>query len=407
MLKYLLLQFKRVLKLLPYVGVTALVLFSGLVLILNGIVEMFSSEQSDAKVRIAIVGQAEDSYLEMGLAALQTIDSSRYTIEVMQMEESTARSALERGEIAAYVVIPEGFTEAALDGKVLTLDYVSTVGARGLVSMFKDEITHVIEDIVLACQRGMYGVEGTFDAAGIGGAGKHINKLSISYVELVLARSHTYEVRELGIHNKLGLEGYLFSGICIVLFALSVLPFGQLLIKGDLSLCRLLASKRCGSIAQSLADFFSFCIGFIAVLLVAFGIVTSSMGLLALDLRWLFGGISIAGVMNLVFAIFVVASFAYMFYSFSGNMVGGILLQFFASVCMCFAGGCMYPITFFPDKIQRIAQVLPHSIARTCVSDFLLGKISGRRCLMALGYGVCFISIAVLTHRYRVKKVRG
>lgn len=407
MWKYFLLQLKRILKLLPYVGLAALVLFGGLLLVLNGIVESFSDDDANTRLPIAIVGQVEDSYFDMGIAALQSIDSSRYAIEVLEMEEDAARAALEKGDIAAYVVIPDGFVDAALNGKVMTIDYVTTVGARGLVSMFKDEITHVISDIVLSCQRGMYGIKGAYTALDIGGYGRHMNSLSVSYVELVLVRSRTYEVEELGIRDQLGLEGYLFSGICVVFFALSVLPFGQMLIRQDLSLNRILASRRCGVVTQTIFEFLAFFIGYVFVLLCAFALVTFGLRIFDIDLQWLFGNVTIQRILYLLPALLLVSSFAYMLYGLSTNLVGGMLMQFFVAAAMCFAGGCMYPVTFFPASLQSIAQYLPHSVARECVSGLLVGSTPPGALVSILGYSVLFISVAVGVRGLRMTKARG
>ena len=407
MYRYLYLQLKRVCKFLPYVGLAAVILFGGLLLVLNGIVQAFSDENANTKLRIGIVGEAENSYLDMGIAALTSIDSARYAIDVEEMEESEAKAALENGIIEAYVVIPDGFVDAALDGKVMTIEYVSTVGARGLLSMFKDEVTKVIADVVLACQRGMYGIEDAFESIGVGGYGKYMNKLSVSYVELVLLRSNTYAVEELGIRNQLGLEGYLFSGVCVLFFSLSVLTFGQLLIKRDISLNRLLSSRRYGACAQTLIEYLAFLIGFLTIMLLTFAVVAFGMNALHIDLSWLMGSAGWSSLWGIIPALIMVTSFAFMLYSLTNNLVGGLLLQFFGSLGMCFIGGCMYPISFFPDAIRNLARYLPHSLARDAVSDFLLGNVSAECLLLLLMYAAVFLSVAVICRILRMRKANG
>ena len=406
MFRYFFLQFKRVCRLLPYVGLAAIVLFGGLILVLSGIVKTMSGEDSNTKLRIGIVGEAENSYLEMGIAALRSVDSARYAIDVVEMGESEARSALENGEIEAYVVIPEGFVDAALEGRVMTIDYVSTVGARGLLSMFKDEVTRVIADVVLACQKGMYGIEEAYESLDVGGYGKHMNRLSVAYVELVLLRSHTYSVEELGIRDQLGLEGYLFSGVCVLFFALSVLPFGQLLIKRDLSLNRLLTSKRRGISSQMVLEYLAFLAGFVFVMLLTFVLVGLGMKASHIDLQWLFGNIQWRNVWRLVPVLMLVSSFAFMLYSCMDTLVSGMLLQFFATLAICFVGGCMYPISFFPDSVRKLAQYVPHSIARDAVSNFLLGQASVTNMLALIGYTVLFVLIAIGCGDLRMRKAK-
>lgn len=407
MWKYFILQLKKVFKFVPYVGMAALVLFGALLLAISGIIDTFTDESSNMKVPIAVVGQAEDSYLEMGLTALQSLDSSRFAIEVVEMKEDEAKTALEEGEIAAYIVIPEGFVDAALRGEVMTIEYVSTMGATGLVSMFKDEITHVIADVVLACQRGMYGIEGACEEQQVPGYGKYMNALSKAYVKMVLVRSEIYHVEELGLEDELGLEGYLFSGICVVFFALAVLPFGQMLIKHDLSLSKLLASKSRSITAQTISEFIAFFTGYACVLLVAFGAVSLLLKVFDIPMQWLFANIDLIRILRIIPALLLVASFAYMLYSFSGNLVGGMLLQFFATASMCFASGCMYPVTFFPETLQKIAGYLPHGLARECISGLMTGSEAGFRGVLMLGYSTTFVAISVIVRNLRVTGSRG
>lgn len=407
MWKYFKLQLKKVFKFVPYVGMAALVLFGALLLAISGIISTFADESSNMKVPIAVVGQAEDSYLEMGLTALQSLDSSRFAIEVVEMNEKEAKTALEQGQIAAYIVIPDGFVDAALRGEVMTIEYVSTMGATGLVSMFKDEITHVIADVVLSCQRGMYGIEGACEEQQVPGYGKYMNALSKAYVKMVLVRSEIYRVEELGLQDELGLEGYLFSGICVVFFALVVLPFGQMLIKQDLSLSKLLASKSRSITAQTISEFIAFFIGYTCVLLMGFGIVSLLLKTFDVPMQWLFANIDALQILRIIPALLVVSSFAYMLYSFSSNLVGGMLLQFFVSASVCFVGGCMYPVTFFPETLQKIAGYLPHGLARQCVSDLMTGSEFGMNIVLMLGYSALFVIVSIIVRNLRVTGSRG
>ena len=406
MCTYFLLQLKRVGKLMISVGLVTVILFSGLLLVFNGIMQSFSDKDANTKLRIGVVGEAEDSYLDMGVAALQSIDSSRFAIEVLPMEENDARSELEAGNLAAYVVIPEGFTDAALEGRVLTIDYVTTVGSRGLVSMFKEEITTVISDIVLSCQRGMYGIEGALKPLNMK-YGSHMNKLSRSYVELVLLRSATYELDELALRDKLGLEGNLFCGICIVLFALATLPFGQLLIKHDLSLDRLLASKRKGVMYCTTLEYFAFFVGFVLVILVSLRLSVFVLEIVGIDLGWLLGQFSVLKLLKLLPALLMISSFAFLIYGLSDNLVSGILIQFFVSVFMCFLGGCMYPVAFFPDALQMVARWLPHYAARNCVTELLSGVTQWGNVLVLLGCSAAFLSLSVVLRNFKMNRARG
>ena len=407
MWKYLLLQFKRIGRILPLVLVVVLILYCGLILVFDTVMDKMSNDDTQTKFDIALVGDPGDTYLNMGVAALQSFDSSRYAVNLLQMDEQEAKKALERGDIGAYVIVPDGFVDAAIEGRVIPLKYVSTAGSAGLVSIFKEEITKVISDIVLACQRGMYGIEGVLESVDYSDLGKYMNAVSVSYAEFALIRSRTYRVDELGAINELGMEGHLFCGISVLFLMLILLPFGALYIKQDLSLNRILSVKRLNIIQQVLCEILTLFISLSAMILLTMLILTFSFNAIRIDISWLMGGLGLDSFISLLPAIFMLATFAYMLFCFADELVGGMLLSFFAGVGMCFISGCMYPIYFFPESVQKLAAVLPHSIAREHLSNIVTMRESGDCVTYLLLYGATFAFVAICARYRRMYSARG
>ena len=91
-------------------------------------------------------------------------------------------------------------------------------------------------------------------------------------------------------------------------------------------------------------------------------------------------------------------------FTLSGNMVSGLLLQFFGVIGLCYVSGCIYPISAFPMAVQQLAAWLPTGIARhylsTAFSDASAwGSLGG---LML--YTLAFLALALLV---RVRKTTG
>ena len=113
MKRYLYIEWKRALRLLPTIALIDLIL-----LVLSGMigVQLAKNQQGDEaqqKVRMGIVGDIEASpELRLGLYALENFDHSKYVVDLLPMEEEEAKEAIMSGKINAYFIIPEGFVES-------------------------------------------------------------------------------------------------------------------------------------------------------------------------------------------------------------------------------------------------------------------------------------------------------
>ena len=126
---YCYLQLKRLARFLPGALCVVLVLLIGLLTALTVTVRTDAAAEENQKVRIALVGTADDNMIQMGLAAMRSFDSTQFSMELVEMPEPEARTALQRGKIGAYLVMPDGFMDEAMNGNILPIKFVSTTGA--------------------------------------------------------------------------------------------------------------------------------------------------------------------------------------------------------------------------------------------------------------------------------------
>lgn len=399
--KYFVLQLKRIARFLPCGLCVVLVLFGCLGVVYQAMVsaQEMENEAEAAKIRVGMVGTANDQYLQWGMAAMQ-FDSSAMSIEIVQMEEPEAVSALEQGTIAAFIVFPDNFVDEALYGNVQQLRFVSTVGAAGLVSIIKEEVTVMVDRILVACEGGSYGVGEALSDNGHGQLwGEHVNGLALEYVDFLFDRSKMYTVEPLQQENYVPFDRYMLGGLTVLLLMLSCLPFAPLYIRGDQSLSRLLRSQRVHPAGQVLAEFGGYGLG-LSVLLAG---VCAVMGLAQV----LPEGVSawslfVGGLPALV----MVAALTYLLFSVSDHLIGGVLLTFFAVLALCFVGGCMYPISVFPLSVQSFAAVLPSGLARQSIIACIQGTAPADVGAL-LGYGAVFLALAALVRGHKAGKIRG
>ena len=394
--KYFYLQLKRLLKIIVPVLLVAAILFGCLALAYQAVVSLTDDSKEQTKIKFGVVGTAGDTFLEMGMLALNTIDSSRFAIRFVTMEEAEAEEQMRRGEIAAFVVIPEGFIDKAMCGEIMPVKYVSTAGAVGIVTLLKDEITKMVEDIVIETQKGIFGAGDALRDEGLSG-GAAENEITFKYFDFIFSRSKMYAVSQLGNAEEIGLEEYLLSGFCVVLLTLVCLVFAPMMVRSDMSIARVLAAARRPVALQAFCDFSVYLIGIFSVIAVLMGV--------ALYTGWV--ELTAGLVVQWIAIVIAMGALSFLLYELTSNLISGVLLQFFALLALCFVSGCFYPVTFFPEPVQTLAAYLPTGIARTQLAESFVGVMHMDGALMLLVYGVIFFGAAVLVRKGKVAFVRG
>lgn len=396
MRRYLLLQLKRLVRILPPVLLVAAVLFGCMSLAYDAIGRISNDAGEQAKFKVGLVGTAGDSYMQMGLAAVESFDSTRFSVEFDQMEEKEAEAAMRWGKLAAFIQFPEGFMDAAMYGDIMPIKFVTSVGSDGLVSMVKEELTGVVEIMIAHTQKGIYGAGAAAGDHG-GNAGAAIDGISLQYVEFIISRSKGYKVVEIGTFDGLGMDGYLISGLCIVLFMLICLIFAPAMIRRDQAMARMLKSRSRPVWLQVLCDFAVYMVGLLGIACVV---------LLLLLIRPE-AQISATMILQCLPVVFSLEAISFLMYEAASDLISGVLMQFFVTLVLCFVSGCLYPITFFPDGVQKIAGYLPTGISRIQIGNCILGCVSWETIAALLRLGCLFLAGSVLIRRIKVTGVRG
>ena len=395
MLKYFQLRCKRLGRYLPGVLLAALVLMGSILLAFQLFLGQNANREENQKFTLAICGRTDDPFLQMGISAMSSFDSSRFAMEVAQMEEAEASKALRNGDIVAYAVIPEGFMEAAFIGEILPIRFCSTTGATGIASLVKEELSSVISDLLLNSQKGVYGMWDAMVDNGLQAqVGGQMDRLSLTYVDYILVRDRICAVEELGIADALGLEGYLLCGLGVLFLLLICLPFAPQMIPGDPALGRMLCSKGKSAWKQALCDFLAYAAALLCVLLILFAAAKLCLS----------ETVRVAMLWKILPVLLFAAAFSFMLYGVSRDIIGGIMLQFFVGVVLCFVSGCLYPVYFFPVKVQQLSQWLPMGIARTQLASCITGSKPAWTIPVLLSYCAAFIAIGVAA---RIQQIRG
>ncbi|MBQ6845580.1 MAG: ABC transporter permease [Oscillospiraceae bacterium] len=399
---YFYLQCKRVLRFLPFVAAISVVLFLGLAIILNKAVFLDSTSEEKQLFKIGIVGNPEDTYLNLGMAAVETFDSSRFTIKFEQLTEENAQNALRRGTISAYVVIPDGFIESAMHGNLQPLNYITTTGTSELSTIFKDELTSVISSVLSEAQKGVYGLRNTMREYEQAGSSKHMNDFSIEYFDFILGRDGIYKVTEMGVSDNITLPQHLICGISVLLLLLLGLPYAPIFVKKDFSLNKKLLTQGYKCHSQVICEYLSYFIAnLLLVLLILLTIYFSGTFSNNATTQFIpsFSQLILIS-LRIIPVIFVLTSLTFLIFELSGNLVNGILLYFFSTLALCYVSGCLYPVYTFPQIIQDISAFLPTGIARSYLAGFV-AKTSSLNILWLILYSIAFLTVTILLRRHK------
>ena len=410
MKKYLYLQLKRTSKLFPFVLAVTLVFFIVLAVVFGLMMKTNSAKDENTVFKIGLAGDTDDDYMQLGVSAVTSLDQSRFTMEMFPIKEAEAEKALARGEIAAYVVFPENFMENALSGDVEPVRYVTTTGNRDVMTLFKNEITTLITEMVVASEKGTYGLADAINKKGQHSiVNENMTNLTFEYVELMLHRSDMAEVEELGISNGLTITKYYACSFLLLFIMLIGLPFATLYIKDNRALQRLLISKGYTNFTQQACEYLAHLVALVALCAIIFA---------GIGVSGIFSG-KIAGIylmppekvalfaLNVLPTLIMVAAFNLMIFELSSNMVGGVLLHFFSILGLCYISGCFYPISAFPKSVQQLSRFLPVGIARQQLSSFFTQKEVFLNILLVLCYAVLFFAVALFARRFKTVNDKG
>lgn len=402
---------KRALKLYPAIVAFTLALMLGVSLILVALFSGREGNEENMRIKVGIVGDLENSYLDIGFAALESMDTSRFYIDFQEMDEKTAQKELANGSLKGYVKIPKGFVDSVADGGDLKLKYYMGNSPAVLSSLLMQEVIDVIGSVVTESQCAVYGYMDLLDKAGFTRKiqNKLAEELTIEYVGKILTREQWYEINDLGFSGGLSFEGYYAASFLIILFMLWGTVCVNLLCKRDLSLERLMLSKGRGIAPVMLAEYIPFLLIFVANLLfiatgAAFVFGGKELPAFLPEFSGIFSFLSFA--LALLPAAFLISSMQFMLYELTSSVVSAVLLQVLALIGLSYASGLLYPVYSLPETLQKAAAILPTGVAFNYVSTVLTASPATQTLLKTLIYAAAFLAVSFMVRKIKIRGSR-
>lgn len=369
------------------------------------------SDEDVVRVRIGIVGDVHDSYLGVGVYALQNLDSSRYAVDFEQMDEESAEKALRAGEISGYVNIPDDFIKGILKGQNTPAQYYIRKGAANFGTIIISEIASTVSDLVTQSQTAIYSMQDVARAYGRKqGLSNKTKMLNLMYIDYILNRTNMFESEVGGIADGLSLGGYYLCAVAVLMLMLWGISCCSILSDRKYALSRMLFSHSVGAFRQIAGEYAAF---LTVTVLTFFAFCTAAVMMpesVKLAVRELGGtgiGDAFAFTFKMLPVILMITSMHIAVYEIAGNTVSAVLAEFVLAFALGYISGCFYPLYFFPEALQSIAQWLP------CGAGFEYArKILGNGnvlsdMLICLSYFVAFAGAAVAVRRLKMAGDRG
>lgn len=402
---YLNLQTKRALKHYPAIFAITLLLIVCISLACVLMISKSNNDDSKQKIKIAITGDLTQTYLDIGITALQSLDSSRFSIEIETLDEESAKKALQNGEISGYLKVPEDFVDAVMDMDNIPLVYVTSDSPSSFGSILLNEVAKTISNTVSETQRGIYGMQKASRELGKKSTLKKNTKdLNIIYIESVLKRTDIYENEYLGAGDGISTGAYFICGGIVIFMLLWGISCNSYLFKRDRSIEKLLISKGISITRQTLAEYLSYLaitlVTFMTIFLLGgYALQYFRTGIRELEVLYTFDYFTLF--IKLIPVIIMFTALQFMLYESVSSYVGIILVQFVFALGSGYICGCLYPSYYFPEAVQKFASFLPTGVGVSYARTTLSGNTDIKTLFATIGFSVCFLflSIAIRKHR--------
>lgn len=409
---YLRTQFKRSLRHYPAILLFTLLLVCGIAILLSTMFQANASSEGQAKIKVGLVGDASDSYLDLGLMLVQNVDSSQYYLQLVVLDRDSAIEQLKARKLNGFIEVPDDFVDAMLAGRASSITYVAAAGPAVLGSLLVEETAGTVSRMVSESQNGLYGYARYANQANLDPTwrSEQIDALNMDYVELIFTRDTTYDVEVIGLGNNLSFASYYVCAFLLLMVLLMGTICVNLLTKSDLSINRLLTFRRFGAPGQAVGDYLPF-LAIIALNLLLFFVGTGiAVSVFDVKIEFLsmldgFGDYLRMGLMLLPAAM-LLSAMQFFLYELTTGVVSAVLLQILSAIALAFASGYLLPLDSLPPVLASASAFLPTGVAFSYAAALFTDSSLALLFAIALGYSAVLLAAAAAVRNVKIRSSR-
>ena len=346
-----------------------------------------TTNKSQSRIGVGIVGNIENRYMKLGVEMLNNMDASRFSIKFINMDEIAARKYLKAGEIIGYFKIDKDFIDALEKGENRPVEYISS--GAGMISALSKEVASVFSTLLLNSERAIYATDNyLIDHPQVYNRERANTEFNIELLKNVMSRGRIYDVKSIDTVSGLSDVDNYICGMSVLFMMLTGLGLGGLLCEKNESLLRVLKSRGLSYSDSLIADMFVISLYIILTVL----IFTGGMALTGEILPGNHNFVNLFEYCkDIVFLSVMFASMHLFIYEIIYKRVVAVLAELLLSISLGYIGGCIYPISFFPDIIGKLSIFLPSGAGIQVLSDGMGYSVDIFCFIIILLYSILFI----------------
>ena len=395
--RYMVLNIKKALKLSKFSFFSACIILITAALVSFIAISLDDSKEEEQKINVGIVGDPKDSYIGMGITALDRLDSSRYSIEFVKLSEKEAKQNLEKSQIAGYIIITDEFLEALGRGEHEKLKFVSRYNP-GLADSILKEITDVVSVTLFNSERAIYAMQDFViekNEPGLNDITVDMNKV---FINNVFSRNKMYDIQVMDYYRELDVKSYFISAMFALFITLSGIGLSLLLIKRDMELYKILESKGFSFVYQVITEFLVAFIYMCMSLVLPFAVLVLLYNFDHMDvepLSLLMASLPLVAVMTSIYQLL---------YELISDLIAAISTSFVCMLSMAYLSGVFYPANFFTDRLKVLIEFLPINLGLEVMRGLFLSEPESKGILLLLCYTLVAVILSIVIRRIRILK---
>jgi hypothetical protein len=391
------LNIKKALKLSKFSFFSACIILITTALVSFIAISLDDSKEEEKKINVGIVGDPKDSYIGMGITALDRLDSSRYSIEFVKLSEKEAKQNLEKSQIAGYIIITDEFLEALGRGEHEKLKFVSRYNP-GLADSILKEITDVVSVTLFNSERAIYAMQDFViekNEPGLNDITVDMNKV---FINNVFSRNKMYDIQVMDYYRELDVKSYYISAMFALFITLSGIGLSLLLIKRDMELYKILESKGFSFVYQVITEFLVAFIYMCMSLVLPFAVLVLLYNFDYMDvepLSLLMASLPLVAVMTSIYQLL---------YELISDLIAAISTSFVCMLSMAYLSGVFYPANFFTDRLKVLIEFLPINLGLEVMRGLFLSEPESKGIVLLLCYTLVVVILSIVIRRIRILK---
>ena len=397
--QYLYLEMKKTIGMFPRMLLQAILLMAIISVIAFCGIKSMERDPLAVNVDIGVVVREDNTMTRMALGYVENMESVSQICSFTQMSEEEGFAQLERGDVAALVILPEQLVEGIMNGQNPTVDVVFPRNAR-LEAMLFRELTESGAGLLRVAQAQIYGADDTAAEYGM------TDRLSVIYTEIdsynlafALDRLAMYDEETVSVTGHMSvLQYYAAAGVVmfLLLAGMAVYPVmqqeppavqRQLMRQGTGMMWQCFCRWLCGFVCMGTLCGVAWILFKIAGVLAPDAAKSVNAALISGRNRGLVGMQAVV----ILLIVITAATFIYMMYSLAGSRTSGIMLIFLCSVLMIYLSGGFIPSVLMPQSMQAVGDKLPTAYLIRAFGGLLAGY--GDRTFSQCVIGMCAYTV--------------